>query len=165
MKHLTKPNRWSCILAAFAMALDESIEGLARFIGHDGSKIAFPDLPDPMCRQGFHVQELVHASLLLHKTVTPFELFPVTKATLGDGAFVITHRARKVMFQKLIDNFRGVITGMGRACSHAVAFDRGRVYDPDPGTIPFSFSFDACEARGFIAKCVWLVQPWSPDVA
>ncbi len=161
MRLITKPNRWSCILAAFAMAMDVSVEELLSVIEHDGSEIAFPGLSEPMCRRGFHVQELIHAALWYDLTVTPYELMPAILPTPypenDHGSLVITQPRRKRNFEIIVEKHQGVITGRGFRCNHAVAFEKGQIFDPDGRTYPFSFQ--QCESLGFYAQCVWLVLP------
>ena len=66
---------------AFAMALDMPVADLLAAIGHDGSEIAFPSLPEPLCRRCFHIQELVQVALARGFAATPVELFPVLQPT------------------------------------------------------------------------------------
>jgi hypothetical protein len=160
MRLQTKPYRWSCILAAFAMALDVSIEDLITLLRHDGSEVFFPDLPEPACRRGFHVQEFIHVALCLNRSVTPYELVPAIAPTGYNRALhgrAIGSAHRKAFFEHLIDNRRGVITGRTLTTHHAVAFEKGVIYDPDGWQFPFSF--ESCEKRGFFAQCVWIVAP------
>ena len=72
-----KPNKWSCAVTAFAMALHVPVQELIQEIGHDGSEIVFPELEEPMRRRGFHSQELIYAAWKRGFTVTPIELMPV----------------------------------------------------------------------------------------
>jgi hypothetical protein len=156
-----KPNQWSCSIAAFAMACDVPIHDFMSMVGHDGSEVVFPELPEPMCRRGFHVQELIQVALAFNKTVTPFELIPAIQSTPYPGCtpriITIESDSRRVMFNLLVNTFRGVLTGRGIRCHHAVAFDNGQVFDPDGAIYPFSFR--ECERRRFFAQCVWIVHP------
>ena len=81
MELKTKPNPWSCVGSAFAMVLDISTADFFGLVGHDGSQIAFPMLPDPMARRGLHIQECIAACTKLGYAVTPIELFPVIQST------------------------------------------------------------------------------------
>jgi hypothetical protein len=157
-----KPHPWSCALSSFAMALNVSSDNLTSIVGHDGGQIIFPSLPEPACRRGFHPQELIAAALTLGYMVTPFELAPALQSTPVPGSppqlFAIDERLRKPMFEILVAGFRGVLTGLGFKCHHAVAFDKGQVFDPEGAT--YRFSFAECERRRFIAQCVWVVHPF-----
>ncbi len=72
-----RPEGWMCMPIAFAMALDMPVADLLEAIGHDGSKIIFPNRPAPACHQGFHIQELIKAREFLQKNLvvqTPIDL-------------------------------------------------------------------------------------------
>jgi hypothetical protein len=155
MIKLKKPNAWSCSITAFAMATDLLIIEFIAGCGHDGSEMVFPQLGDPAGRRGFHEQELVAVCIQHGFTCTPFELWPVAAY---DPAGLLTRslEPRREMFAKLIATNVGVITGNGVRCGHAVAFERGVIYDPDGPEYPFSF--EACESRGFFPGCLWLVK-------
>ena len=84
MRLLRKPERWMCLPASFAMALDVPLEDIFKEIGHDGSNVAWPHLPEPVCRRGFHPQELVHVCLNRGYAATLVELCPVLR-TLPEG--------------------------------------------------------------------------------
>lgn len=154
MIKLKKPNPWSCAITSFAMATDLLIFDFIAGCGHDGSAFAFPELGDPSGRRGFHEQELIAVCINHGFTCTPFELWPV--AAYGSGSKTLPLTLRLDMFQKLIQENTGVITGNGLRMGHAVAFERGMIYDPDGPQYPFSF--DACESRGFYPGCLWLVK-------
>jgi len=154
MDLIRKTNGWSCILEAFAMAMGTTTEELIREIGHDGSLVLDETLHDPLGRRGFHVQELIQAAIHAGKSVTPFELIPAILLPSG-GTLPIRDIGRGVIFNHLVASSRGVLTGRSRSTPHAVAFDRGKVYD-SAGYV-YDFSFLNCEQRGFFAQCAWLV--------
>jgi hypothetical protein len=154
MIKLNKPNTWSCSVTAFAMATDLLISDFIAGCGHDGSEIMFPQLPEPAGRRGFHEQELIAVCIDKGFTCTPFELWPTS-----DYGYGLTRSAcpvRGESFQRLVQRNSGVITGRTVKCGHAVAFERGVIYDPDGPEFPFSF--EACESRGFYPGCLWLVK-------
>ena len=161
MKLQTKPNPWSCIGSAFAMVLDIPVADFFGLVGHDGSEKAFPMLPDPMARRGLHIQECINACLKLRYSVTPVELFPVIGATPPhEQNFVVLfgddENANWRRFEQVIQTSAGVLEGIGRRCLHAVAYDRGMIFDPDGCQYPYSRT--ACEARGFVTRCAWQVK-------
>lgn len=156
MQLILKTSPWSCILASFAMAMDVSPAILIRFIGHDGSEIAFPDRPEPICRRGFHTQELIQLAWHMGYCVTPIELMPVIGETDGTRQKVIWElKPRFHIAESLVAKNRGVITGRGKSCGHAVAFEHGTVFDPDGYTFPFSRQ--QCQVSGFYPTCIWMV--------
>ena len=144
---------------AFAMALDMPVADLLAAIGHDGSEIIFPSLPDPLCRRCFHVQELIQVALARGLAVTPVELFPVLQPTEA-GPFhktVLYPDNNWQRFEKTIRASLGVIAGTGARLGHTVAYDHGRIYDPR-GPI-YDYSRLACEAHQFYTRCAWRIDP------
>lgn len=142
------------------MALDISVEEFIRRIGHEGNDIAFPTEPEPACRRGFHIQECIAVAFQSGFAVTPIELFPrhapsfsVSPLTIlfGDERTVNVNR-----FAFFIDSGRGVITGSGRNCCHAVAYDHGNIHDPNGSR--YRFSLANCETHGFFGVCAWNVN-------
>jgi hypothetical protein len=160
MRLQRQPNRWSCLPTAFAMALDVPVEEFLRRIGHDGSDIAFPAEPEPMCRRGFHIQECIEVALKLGYSVTPIELFPRHAPSLSIPPLTIFFGDERTVnverFAHFIDSGLGVITGYGRNCCHAVAYDHGSIYDPNGSE--YRFSLTNCEMHGFIGICAWNVN-------
>ena len=157
-----KPNRWNCLPTAFAMALGVPVARLLEWTGHNGAEVLFPKLPPPACYRGHHIQELIEVCLRLGYGATPIELFPQIAPT--EGSIFPDHLAEAVFFQNSAEgNWRrfesaiatgkGVITGMGRNCAHAVAYDFDTISDPDGRE--YAFSREACECRGFYVQCAW----------
>lgn len=143
------------------MVLDISAADFFGLVGHDGSQIAFPMLPDPMARRGLHVQECIAACMKLGYAVTPVELFPVIRATPPHDQNVVVlfgddEAANWQRFEQVIQTSVGVLEGVGRRCRHAVAYDCGVVFDPDGCQYPYSRT--ACESRGFVTRCAWQVN-------
>ncbi len=135
MKLQTQPNRWSCLPTAFAMALDVKVGMILKWLGHDGSVVARPELPEPDCYLGFHIQELVGYAWWLGFATTPFEARP--RSVVGDQVVPIEFAAGNA--QRLINVMQGrvgVLTGQSlpRGNHHAVAWDGQKIYNPN-GTI------------------------------
>jgi len=161
MKLQTKPNPWSCVGSAFAMVLDISVAEFFGHVGHDGSEIAFPMLPDPMARRGLHIQECIAACVKLGYAATPVELFPVIQATTpGENNIIVLfgddELANWRRFEHTIQTSAGVLEGVGRRCLHAVAYDHGMIFDPDGDYYPYSRP--ACESHGFHPRRAWRVD-------
>ena len=115
-----RPEPWMCMPLAFAMALDMPVADLLAAIGHDGSEIVFPSLPEPLCRRCFHVQELIQVALSRGLAVTPVELFPVLQPT-EVGPFhktVLYPDNNWRRFEATIQASRGVIDGTGARFGH-----------------------------------------------
>jgi hypothetical protein len=155
-----KPEPWLCIATSFAMALGVPLSKLLALIGHDGSQIVFPDLPEPACRAGHHVQELVHAALNHGWACTPIEFNPITR-TFGNlpayHSILPDEQSRWLRFERLIAKHDGVLEGWVTNWGHAMAFEHGVIYDPDRGQT-FQFSRENCFARNFTPRCLWLVS-------
>ncbi|MGH7193005.1 MAG: hypothetical protein ACREJM_05645, partial [Candidatus Saccharimonadales bacterium] len=144
---------------AFAMAVDAHVSTFLEALGHDGGYIVNPLLPEPLGRRGHHVQECALAAMALGHSATPFELFPQSVA-LGGAARVVCYGNKDAdhnwaIFANLVANSRGVITGEGHHSHHAVAYDHGRIYDPDGRE--YDYSRKACEVRGFYTQTLWRV--------
>jgi hypothetical protein len=158
MRLQRKPERWMCLPTSFAIALDMPVATVLAEIGHDGGKLANPLLPEPLCRAGFHIQELIDVCLRHGLAVTPIELCPVlSPGPKYEPHEVFTDEAGWQRFARAISTSRGVIEGIGRRSFHAVAYDHGRIYDPDAGE--YDYSPPNCEARSFIPFCAWRIDP------
>ncbi len=172
MKLERKPESWLCLATSFAMALGISTEVFCDIAGHDGGEIVFPDLPDPLCRRGFHIMEAIFVAMRCGASVTPVQLMPVIRSTPIAGAetaketvvnyhFNVTSDPTENnwrYFQDFIAAHTGVIecsTPRGR--QHAVAFQFDHIFDPDGRSFPYSR--EGCENRGLFTTCLWIVNP------
>ena len=132
MRHLTQPNRWTCVPTSFAMAADVSLEKILEIIGHDGSAIVHPDLNEPWRRRAFHIQECIWAVRKLGFSVTPFEIFPQLAAAPHYEIAI----ERTWSWFEIMSGF-GVVTGSTERNRHAVAFSDHMGYDPNGEQIDF----------------------------
>jgi len=151
-----KPNQWSCSVTAFAMALRVPVAELIKKIGHDGSQIVFPALEDPMCRRGFHSQELIRAAWQYGFTCTPIELFPQLESTCGKYTYTLGIDRSKCWdgFTANIDTTFGVLEGRSGRWNHAVHYRYGVIWDPDGDS--YFYSRQACEDRGLFGNRLWV---------
>lgn len=119
------PNRWSCLPTSFAMACGVPLKDFLTEIGHRGDAIAFPGLPEPLCRRTFHIDECTRACAAFGHAVTCLQFDPILST---DG----TNQLHIPTDTEYLLRFDGVLTGMGRRHGHAVAWDgrAQRVYDP-----------------------------------
>lgn len=154
MKLQQHPNPWMCVPLSFAMALDVPVADLLVALGHDGSKILYPRLPEPACRQGFHIQELIQVALKQGLAVTPVELFPVS--AVYEYTYTIMYPNNWDMFATTIAESCGVIDGVSRL-GHMVAYDHGRVFDSKG--YDYNYSRLACEDHQFYTRCAWRIDP------
>lgn len=129
MHHLIQPNRWSCLPTSFAMACNVPLEKILEIIGHDGSQIIWPELPEPKRRRTFHVQECIWAAWKLGFCVTTFEAAPQLAVSEYDVIELLTTYDYADLLSR-----KGVMTGIVNGNRHAVAYNDQVVYDPN-GTI------------------------------
>jgi hypothetical protein len=155
MIHLIKKNKWECLLYSFAMAMEISPSELVRLLGHDGGGIISGGE-----RRGFHVQEFIQVAITEQsQTITPVEFCPVSKYTSGMTLISVDMAIWSRFVLDQIKAHRGVITGLGLKSKggHAVAFDKGTIYDPDGGE-PFEFTFNISHSHEFVPQTAWIVQ-------
>ena len=132
------------------MTLGVPIDELIKMVGHDGSEIIWPELPEPLRRRGHHPQEMIYAAYMLGFSVTPFEAFPVSLGKRGANPFVVPMipQAEERM-RRLMHGDRGVITGQSpKRFPHAVAWTGHAIIDPAEG---------GYEIDDFHMEVFWLV--------
>lgn len=135
MRMKTQRNRWSCLLSSFAMCLDRDEKVIESIIGHDGSEIIWPQLPEPLRRRSFHIMELIRVAYIYDYGVIPFsgnyEVFPTTEMQVSKKYDMPVD-----YFDQIIERNQGVFTGLGPSGSrHAVAWDGRLIYDPTGGVV------------------------------
>ncbi len=158
MKLQKKHKRWQCAVTAFAMAIDCPAAKLMLVLGHDGGETIFPDLPEPANRRSHNIYEMIPVALDMGFSVTPIPLRP---AIMPAGAPMMqvaigSDEDNWKRFTGQLRNSRGVIECHGPRCHHMLAYDKGRIYDPDGRE--FSYSREACEERGLYTYCLWRVD-------
>ena len=162
MKLQVKRERWQCAVTAFAMALDIPVANLIERLGHDGGMIVFPDLAEPANRRGHSIYELIHTAVELGFAVTPMPLrAAITPANDPRRQFILgTDADNWTRFTTQLRNARGVVECSGPRVYHMIAFDHGRIYDPDG--CEFLYSREACERRNLYTYCLWRVDRIEP---
>ena len=124
MKLQKKPNRWSCLITAFAMVLDMDVHDLIKLVGHDGSTIMWPDLPEPQCRRAWHPQEIINAIWKLGFSTTVFENRLITAPMPGVTPF-------QMYFD--LNDYIQTTAGVAGVNGHALAYQNNELFDPDTG--------------------------------
>lgn len=123
---------WSCLLDAFALALDIPSMLIEKAIGHDGGAIIWPDLPEPLCRQAFHIQEMIDVALENGWVVVPIEAMPACRPNAT--AMVFRIRGMKESVSRLryyMQSSIGVLTGTTlEGKRHALCWSHNDVIDP-----------------------------------
>ena len=134
-----QPNRWSCTVAATATVLDIDISTLVEAIGHDGSEIMFPDLPEPLNRRAFNLQEIGFALWRLGFYFGHFDFIPLSILDT-DHIYEVHYDDVEKRFQDLMSRTVGV--GCGRILNldktHAFAWNGQKCYDPTGFVYPLS---------------------------
>jgi hypothetical protein len=100
MKIQKQPNRWSCLPTAFAIALDVDVNLFIKHIGHDGSEFIWPEMPEPMRRRAFHIQECLDIAMKLGFAPVQVEANPISTANINQRL--------KLAKQKLSDGIKNV---------------------------------------------------------
>ena len=132
---IKNPNAWSCLPTSFAMALGYDLYWLIGQLGHDGSEITHAGLPNPLCRRGFHPQELIklcleHALV----AVTRIEKFPQS-IPCQDATLFGYKGGDPEWFNHNLFNTFGVLdcrthAGIGHAMAYEGHGDHAIIHDP-----------------------------------
>lgn len=126
-----QPNLWSCLPTAFAMCFGIEVERLMSYVGHDGSEIIWPELLEPYCRRGYHIQEMVEVGLMRDYTVLAIETAPVLVIETEPHLKPVTVELLKPI-KYYLKKFDGVILGVWpNGNRHSVAYSKGMCYDPN----------------------------------
>lgn len=121
-------NGHSCILASAAMILEVNQQVLIDEIGHDGSEILWPDLKEPFCRRGFHMQEIIDCAWRRGYVILEISAKPVCIPYYGAPLRVIPMPEER--FLQYVRNNKGILAGQLDGVGHACAWDGDLVYDP-----------------------------------
>lgn len=129
LKLLTKPNRWTCLITAYAMVFDETIERLIELVGHDGSQVIWPNQDEPMRRAGHSHHEMQYVARRLGYYLADY------KPCFGyspPGEIKLMTREFSEEWVEVLAAHKGVLSGSyhGRTNFHAVAWSEGLIYDP-----------------------------------
>lgn len=128
------------------MACDCPVKDVFDYCKHDGTEVFWPNLPVPWCFRGFHFTELHMFCLNVGKSAIFLDCFPEIYP-LGTGEHMtpsgdlIDPVVKLEPFDPtyLIHNELGVIGGTNHiGAFHAVAFDRGMIFDPRGETYAYN---------------------------
>lgn len=112
------------------MVLGITLNEMLTRIGHDGSEIIWPELPEPQRRRTFHIQECLAVALRLGFGTTELQFGP----SLTPDGQRLHEVTPPIDIRWLMSISTGVLYGRGRVTNHVVAWDGQKVYDPN-GTI------------------------------
>jgi len=113
------------------MLLDEDPDTLVAEIGHDGTSIQFPGLPEPACFRGIHIQEVIDCCMRRGYGLTPIEPLP-RSGPQGRKEWALVYDLPELRFMNAVAGSPGIIIGKaGNGGNHAFAWDGDMVFDPN----------------------------------
>lgn len=126
------------------MVLGRSVPEILDEIGHDGSEILFPELPEPVRRRGFSVQEFMDVADKFGYLLP--EVLAIPESSAGEHVLKVETFPYGRDPDSRIDHYmkkypKGMIVGcysMGQY--HAVAYERGFIFDPSPSKGQYIFN-------------------------
>lgn len=116
-----------CLLYSAAMVLDESPAILEKEIGHDGSEVWWPEKPQPFCRRGIHIQEILDCFIRRGKGLIPVDLMPASAPVGGKPKAIWDVEKAIIRFKTYISGREAILI----TASHAIAWDGSKVFDPN----------------------------------
>lgn len=154
MKESKMKNKpWNCLLGAVSMLIGVPIDILEGAIGHDGSEIIHPEYPEPACRKGFHIQEIIDMLIDYYGMyLTPIEARPVQIINEADSK-IWELPVSEDRFMSYLISERGILIGKNPSgFYHAVAIIGGVAYDPA--------THKECNVKDlkFDAKIFWILK-------
>lgn len=124
------------------MVTQTTVESVFGYLGHDGSEILWPDLPEPLKRRAFHIEEMQYAAYHYGWCLVPYYL-GVNYCPLPDSK--VAEYDFRDKFKLALRNYDGILLGnyVGRSNQHAVAWNakEQRIYDPSNHYAPLE-AFD-----------------------
>ena len=115
---LQKSNNNDCLPYAFAMACDVEPNDFIQLLGKQGYNIAWPDLPNPKCYRGWHLQECMIVAYAHCKMCVPIY-----------RNIVLGHDDEHLIYFEQED-FPCSETGVLILKDHAVAYHGDKIFDP-----------------------------------
>lgn len=132
------------------MVLNIPVSQIIADIGHDGSEICWPQFKEPLCRRGFHIQELILVAYYKGVTVTPFEALPLLVSGDGKPIDTIFSMPPKQRLGYIMDTTCGIITGATmNGQPHAVSWNGKDIVDPNGTIYP---------SADFMLETYWLMR-------
>jgi hypothetical protein len=122
------------------MVMGIPIDEIIRKIGHDGSKIVFPELIFPLCHAGFDIQEIIDVAFQHGWSVTGVESRPHLTPDGEHTRELYTPEQVEERMSRYFDNYSGLVAGLrhdGR-WYHNVAWDHEsqQWFDPSGPVLP-----------------------------
>lgn len=136
---MKQPNNWSCLATAYAIVTNQPLDLVLDLLGHNGEQIVEPTIPEPGCRKGFHIHEIIDIAVRDGFTLTPIDKDPrrITdpkKYLEGfDASLPLYPEPQKRFDYYLVTHPLGIITGATARFPHAVAWRAPNIIDPLDG--------------------------------
>lgn len=108
------------------MVMGRPVKDLISKIGHDGSEIRWPDLPEPKCRRAFHPQEVLFAA---RKLGFHFVIWEINLGITPDGKHFHSW-SDYIHVRRIMSESKGVVFGRGQRVNHCWAWDGKNFIDP-----------------------------------
>lgn len=130
---------WSCLVDSFSIVTNIPTTRFLETIGHDGSEIIEPTLPEPFCRRSFHITEVITFLWEQNIKVVQFDCIPRIQVHFSSNIYTLntvngkTHDER---LSQLLSTTKGVMKSHNHACANI----EGKIYDPS-GYIRKEFPF------------------------
>ena len=120
-----KPN--TCILTAFAIAMDIDAAEMMREIGEDPHEKMWPQFDEPYCFRGYHIQEIIDYAVEHGFAITEIQAMPrFGKLGVSETKKLFDPVWAMTRIDDYVYGFNTVITSP----THAVACDGSKIYDP-----------------------------------
>lgn len=114
------------------MAMGFSVQALIDEIGHDGSEILWPDLPEPHCRRGFIPHEFIHIGMKLDMLIVTFQKSPRVGHDMEHSYVAMSHIK---LYDYIVTGKRYVL----HRPHHTVACDGRHIFCPTRGKLPLTY--------------------------
>lgn len=144
---------WLCSVTALAMAMDIIPEQLMREMRHDGSEIWWPENPEPTCRRGYHIQELIDVALLHRVALIEIQIQPSGCAT-PNGRVIDLPVEPEERYMNALAWAPCIIHAMGSERAHWLAWDGHEIYDPTGIKYPLELMHLAIRAVYIVRRMI-----------
>lgn len=136
----------TCLVTSVAMCLGASALELMEELEYTGDEVWWPDLKEPYCRRGHHIQEMRILCLRRGKMLMEFDPMPM----LGHSQESAKNIFPDDVCKKLWEHY--CVSGIILTQNHCVAFHHDTVYDPRGMTYPLTWEFIVNSREAHIIK-------------
>ena len=123
-----KTSEHKCLLYCAAMVLGTTVKSLEDLIGYTGMEKIHPDLEEPFCFRGIHIQEIQYCFFAAHKALIEWEPMPRLGPDEDHSISIYTEKQSIEYLNKFLGKTIGILAS---DTHHAVAWDGNNVYDPN----------------------------------